>query len=250
MREATIILPQTARDEIRRDVQQSIRDAVREARDAAREAGQAGREAAQAAREPFVFAPDRSGLDVATTISLYEAQIAAMNKEITELTSQLSPGQSQAREAAVRQQLGDAISRREDLREQMDLLLAGGTPVVAQPEFFPSEIIPPQAVTISIAFLVTCAFVAVGIPIARAWGRWLDRRGHAPRGDSSQTDDRLQRIEQAIEAVAIEVERVSEGQRYTNRSISELRGLPAPNAGQAWPLPAREAVGVDRRSEG
>jgi hypothetical protein len=249
MRETTVILPQTARDEIRRDVQLSIRDAVREARDAAREAGLAGREAADAARQPFAFALG-SGLDVATTISLYEAQIAAMNKEITELTGQLTPGQSQAREQAVRQQLGDAVSRREDLREQMDLLLAGGTPVVAQPQLLPGEMIPPQVVTMSIAFFVMCAVVAVGIPVARAWGRWLDRRGHTPPGASSQTDDRLNRIEQAIEAVAIEVERVSEGQRYTNRNISELRGLPAPNAGQGWPLPAREAVGVDRRSEG
>ena len=248
MREATVILPQT-RDEIRRDVQQSIRDAVREARDAAREAGQAGRDAAEAAREPFAFAQG-SGLDVATTIGLYEAQIAAMNKEITELTGQLTPGQSPAREQAIRQQLSDAVSRREDLREQMDLLLAGGTPVVAQPQLLPGEMIPPQVVTMSIAFFVMCAVVAVGIPVARAWARWLDRRGHASPGASSQTDDRLNRIEQAIEAVAIEVERVSEGQRYTNRNISELRGLPAPNAGQGWPLPAREAVGVDRRSEG
>ena len=35
--------------------------------------------------------------------------------------------------------------------------------------------------------------------------------------------DRIQRIEQAVEAIAIEVERVSEGQRFTTKLLSELR---------------------------
>lgn len=248
MRELTVILPQTS-DEIRREVQQSIQQAVRDARDAAREAARAGRDAA---REGVAYAEGQPGpppLDVATAVALVEAQVAAMNKEITDLTNQLNPGQSAAREQAIRAQLNDAVSRREDLREQMDQLLAGGSSNLLQPEFLPGEMIPPQAVTISIAFFVTCAVIAIGIPVARAWARWLDRRGRASPA-SPEMDQRLSGIEQAIEAVAIEVERVSEGQRYTNRNISELRGLPASNAGQGWPLPARDPVGVDRRSEG
>ena len=252
MREVMVILPQTpARDELRRELQQSIRDAVREARDAAREASQEGREAAQAAQaEAFGYAQGGPPpLDIPTAVGLYEAQIAAMTREINELTAQLTPGTSQARESAVRGQLAEAVARREELREQVDNLLAGGTPVVAPQESFGDEVIPPQAVTISIAFFVTIAVIAVGIPVARAWGRWLDRRGRAS-ATAPETDERLTRIEQAIEAVAIEVERVSEGQRYTNRTISELRGLPAPDVGQGWAVPPREAVGAERRSEG
>jgi hypothetical protein len=243
MRELTDMLPQT-RDDVRREVQQSIRDAVRDARDAAREAAQAGREGAVIVQTP---APP---LDAASAIRLLEAQVAAETRQISELTNQLSPALSNAREEAIQMQLRQAVSRRGDLQEQIDRLLTAGTPVVTEPPVFPSEDIPPEAVTLSIAFFITCAVIAIGIPLARAYGRWLDRRGQTSAAASPVMDQRLTQIEQAIEAVAIEVERVSEGQRYTNRSISEMRGLPAPDPGAGWPLPAREPVGVDRRSQG
>lgn len=249
MREITDMLPQT-RDEVRREVQQSIRDAMREARDAAREAAQAGRDAADAARGGVAVGQTPAPpLDAATAIKLLEAQVAATNKEISELTNQLSPALSNAREEAIQMQLQQAVSRRGDLQEQIDRLLTAGTPVVTGPQYFPNEDIPPEVVTLSIAFFVTCAVIAIGIPLARAYGRWLDRRGQTSPAASPEMDQRLTQIEQAIEAVAIEVERVSEGQRYTNRSISEMRGLPAPDPA-GWPLPAREPVGVDRRSQG
>ena len=56
--------------------------------------------------------------------------------------------------------------------------------------------------------------------IARAWltsrgGRGLsDRRLDALEG-------RLERIEQAIDTVAVEVERISEGQRFTSKLLAE-----------------------------
>lgn len=238
-----VIVPQT-RDELRTELQQSIRDAVRDARDAAREAAQAGREAAVAAREG-VAAQASPALDVPTAMALLEAQVNAVNKEISDLTAQLTSDLSNARERAIEQQLSSAVERREELREQMDQLMVAGIPVVPQVEVFPEDVIPPQAVDIAIAFFVTCAVIAVGIPLARAFGRWLDRRGQVP-ASGADTDARLSRIEQAIEAVAIEVERVSEGQRYTNRAMSELRGLPAPNA-EGWPSPARDRLGVERQ---
>jgi len=37
-------------------------------------------------------------------------------------------------------------------------------------------------------------------------------------------EDRLARMEQAIEAVAIEVERVAEGQRFTTKLLSDKKG--------------------------
>jgi hypothetical protein len=65
----------------------------------------------------------------------------------------------------------------------------------------------------------------------------MDRRGET--ASASEIAPRLDRIEQAVEAIAIEVERISEGQRYTTKSIAELRGLPAPNQA-GWPSGARE----------
>jgi hypothetical protein len=44
---------------------------------------------------------------------------------------------------------------------------------------------------------------------------------------------RLERIEQAVDAIAIEVERVSEAQRFQTRLMTESRALPgaAPDVG-------------------
>ena len=85
-----------------------------------------------------------------------------------------------------------------------------------QPSNFPGPMIPPQAVDIAIGFFITCAVIVVGWPISRALGRRFERRGVAPLLDAGVTDQ-LQRIEQAVEAVAIEVERISESQRFLAR---------------------------------
>jgi hypothetical protein len=60
-------------------------------------------------------------------------------------------------------------------------------------------------------------------PIAASVSRGLWKRGSLPRAAavSPETAQRLDRIEQAIEAVAIEVERISEGQRFVTRLLSE-----------------------------
>jgi hypothetical protein len=42
-----------------------------------------------------------------------------------------------------------------------------------------------------------------------------------------ETAGRLERIEQAVEAIAVEVERVSEGQRFVTRLMSEAKAVPA-----------------------
>ena len=78
------------------------------------------------------------------------------------------------------------------------------------------NMIPPQAVDISIAFFIMIAVMVVGWPIARAFGRRIERRGQVATLDAG-TMDQLQRIEQAVDAMAIEVERISESQRFMAR---------------------------------
>ena len=75
------------------------------------------------------------------------------------------------------------------------------------------NMIPPQAVDISIAFFIMIAVMVVGWPIARAFGRRIERRGQVATLDAG-TMEQLQRIEQAVDAMAIEVERISESQRF------------------------------------
>mgnify|MGYP001795777777 CR=1 FL=1 len=81
---------------------------------------------------------------------------------------------------------------------------------------------------VMVAFGVLGTFVISITVIARAA---VAMRKGAPRlereGAPSVTDARLARIEQAVEAIAIEVERISEGQRFTTKLLSE-QTRPAP----------------------
>ncbi|CAN5277495.1 hypothetical protein BH23GEM2_BH23GEM2_02340 [soil metagenome] len=101
--------------------------------------------------------------------------------------------------------------------------------VIVRPGGFDGEI-PPQAVDISLAFFAMLFAIIVGFPIARAIGRWIDRRGNQPRIPVDLTSQ-LNQIAQSVDAMAIEVERISEGQRFTTRLLAEQHatrsGLPA-----------------------
>jgi hypothetical protein len=86
----------------------------------------------------------------------------------------------------------------------------------------PGEIIPPEAVDISLAFFFTIAAIIIGLPIARAFARRMDRKGGTAQVPS-EVSAQLAHLNQAIDAIALEVERISEGQRFTTRLLSEQR---------------------------
>jgi hypothetical protein len=86
--------------------------------------------------------------------------------------------------------------------------------------------IPPQVVPMLGIIGVTLVFCVVGFPLARAIARWIDRRGVAPTVPREVTA-RLEAIEQAVESIAIEVERISEGQRFATKLLTERTHEPA-----------------------
>ena len=96
---------------------------------------------------------------------------------------------------------------------------------------FPPGFIPHEAVEILQSFFFTIAVIALGIPVLRAiTRRFVDRPPVAPVLPAN-VENRLERIEQAVEAVAIEVERISESQRYLTKLMAEPRALPSGSAG-------------------
>jgi hypothetical protein len=64
----------------------------------------------------------------------------------------------------------------------------------------------------------------VGVSLAIAWGMRSKKGVVSDGGAMARVDQRLERMEQAIDAMAVEMERVSEGQRFTTRLISEQAG--------------------------
>jgi hypothetical protein len=99
----------------------------------------------------------------------------------------------------------------------------GKTTYIGLPPGFARNVIPPQAVDISIAFFLTMAFIIVGLPLARALARRMDRRSAGGPQISSDVAAQLTQLNQAVDAIALEVERISEGQRFTTRLLSEQR---------------------------
>ncbi len=86
-----------------------------------------------------------------------------------------------------------------------------------------NDIIPQQAVDISIAFFLTMALIIIGLPLARAFARRMDRKSGGTAQIPSEVTAQLGHLSQAVDAIAVEVERISEGQRFTTRLLSEQR---------------------------
>ncbi len=82
---------------------------------------------------------------------------------------------------------------------------------------------PPGVVTMTLAFFFTVAICVIGLPIARAYARRMDRSHAIPdrAGSDPELTQRFARMEQAVDSIAIEVERISEGQRFTTKLLSE-----------------------------
>jgi len=173
------------------------------------------------------------------TIQAPPAPPARRNFDPNELNARIEEAVNRAlsgADAGQRQNVGEAIREAvQDVQQEIADARAEGRSITIQPPFDPN-VIPRGAVEMSIAFFVMVGFIVVGLPLARAFARRMDRRGET--ASASEIAPRLDRIEQAVEAIAIEVERVSEGQRYTTKAIADLRGLPGGNP--AWPSGARE----------
>lgn len=85
-----------------------------------------------------------------------------------------------------------------------------------------------EDVVIPIAGMAMIVMLALGVPFVRALVRRWERQPLHPTVPPEITA-RLERIEQAVDAVAIEVERISEGQRFTTRLLSERAAEPQPS---------------------
>ena len=127
--------------------------------------------------------------------------------------------QEQLREAARKAALG-AFTRAAGGADQPGKLAIEGSSVAHEDN---SNIIPPQAVDISLAFFFTVAFIIVGWPLARAFARRIDRKSENMQVKGANMEPQLRQLQESIDAMAIEIERISEGQRFTSKLIAERK---------------------------
>jgi multidrug efflux pump subunit AcrA (membrane-fusion protein) len=80
--------------------------------------------------------------------------------------------------------------------------------------------IPPQIVDIFTMLVIATVICIVGLPVARALGRWIDRRG-VVTPVNLELAAQMTRIEQAVDTMSVEVERISEAQRFQAKLLSD-----------------------------
>ena len=187
--------------------------------------------------------PAIPGVTVVTTGTLSAGDLVALRLRASELSNQLKS--ATGRRANVQQSLRNAAGAdRAGLEQRLGVLdtriarlesdidengtqlasLAANRATSLQPPFagfnnFPrSRGMSYNLVPIAIVFTL---FVLS--PLALSISRMFWRRGSMPRQvlQPAENAERLARMEQAIDSIAIEIERVSEGQRFVTRLMSE-----------------------------
>lgn len=196
-------------------------------------------------------------------------EIEALKQRREELSNQLNsaagrrrdlerrlPGMDAAARSGVEQRIALLDNRILNLESQIDQVgqqLAAASPAtlaesqsaVPWTERVDPEVFVPVGITFTMFVLA---------PIAFAMSRYLWKRSVVPprpSGLSAEAAQRLDRIENAVDAIAIEVERVSEGQRFLTRLFTEGReAIPGLGAGERPAEPIKvgrqDSVGVPR----
>ena len=134
----------------------------------------------------------------------------------------------------------------------VDGMLGANATQIAQAAGVPGAIVEPKRVIRQgppeEAYIVGTIFMLITLlPLSIALARRIWRRSAAvvtsfPR----EIAERLSRMEQAVEATAVEVERIGEGQRFLTRLFTEGEGARAIGAGAAQPLERKHQKSPER----
>jgi hypothetical protein len=120
---------------------------------------------------------------------------------------------------------------REQLREQIrgeirNAVRTGEQPQIVIPNDF-TNAVPRGAVDISMAFFATVAAIIILTPLARALARRSDARVRALEETARNLHPQLEQLQNSVDAMAIEMERISEAQRFQSKLLAGKDAEPA-----------------------
>jgi hypothetical protein len=166
--------------------------------------------------------------------------------EVARQLEQANDGSTSAK--ALEARLGDIDQR----ISTVDKMLAANAVQLAQSAAIPGAVVehpppvyhgPPDA-----AFVLGAIFmVIVLLPLSIAYARRIWRRSAAViTSIPKELTERLFRMEQAVEATAVEVERIGEGQRFLTRLFTEGDNARALTAGAQLPVQQKNVKSSER----
>lgn len=184
--------------------------------------------------------------DLRARRSEISSQIGNVTSRRDELASQLRNAAPGADRAGIEARIAALDARILELEGQLNvtgvqLANARGLAATSQDPPGPVTSMPSSDQMTAIVIVFT---VVVLMPLSIAWARAIFRRArHATERPSPELQQRLDRMEEGIDAIAIEVERISEGQRFVSKLLGEgaapeMRAA----AGDREPAPRAEAT--------
>ena len=173
-------------------------------------------------------------------------QLENLEDRRRDLTQELQePGVSGANQKGIEQRIVEVDARIASIDKQ----IAESEAAIARQAGVPGAVVQPRPIQRSgppeeVFVLAGMFIVIILLPLTIAMTRRLWRRGVATITSlPAELTERLTRLEQGMDAVAVEVERIGEGQRYMARMMGEDASMRAIGAGAAEPVEvkAREA---------
>ncbi|MFL5470299.1 MAG: hypothetical protein ACJ791_07150 [Gemmatimonadaceae bacterium] len=176
----------------------------------------------------------------------YRAQRRELNNQLEELestrrdiTNQLESVSSGAPE---RKALENRLTEIDSRIATVDQMVAANAAQLAQAAAIPGAVVepprfvrqgPPEEVFVLGGIFIFVVLLPLSIAMARRiWRRSAAVVTSLPR----EIGERLTRMEHALEATAVEVERIGEGQRFLTRLFTEGEGVRAIGSGAAQPV--------------
>jgi hypothetical protein len=192
------------------------------------------------------------GVGVIAGVPVTAADVQALKAKRSELSTQLESaagrrarlsksleGKQGADRAGIEARIG--VLDKRILQLESDMAETGRQLTMAPSALVASTRSPIQfgRVDSSVAPVLFVLFVLA--PIALSAARFMWKRARVPAKPAASADDsrRLERLEQGMDAIAIEIERVSEGQRFVTRLLSEAHDAAA--------LPVSQRIGEGAR---
>jgi hypothetical protein len=186
----------------------------------------------------------------------FKAQRRELNNQLNELQSTRREITSQLEDVAAgspeRKPLETRLTDVDARIANVDQMLASNATDVSKAAAIPGAVVePPRVINEGPpdeAYALGGVFMLVVLlPISVAFARRIWRRSAAavaafPR----EIGERLLRMEQAIEATAVEVERIGEGQRFLTRLFTEGEGARPLGAGTAQPIERKSVKAPER----
>ena len=182
-------------------------------------------------------------------VGVLQQRVARLKEERSELVSEADNADNRETQSAVRERLqtvqGQLAESEATLRVAEDRLasLGIGPAPVRFTETRDAPPLPPNDVPENVTAISVVSVLFVGMPLAVALSRWIWRRSSpapAPARSAAEAQQ-LQRLEQSVDAMALELERISEGQRFVTKLLADHRGLGGA-AAEPIRLPQSDAV--------